>query len=381
MKVQLEAFHKRAKKKRVIISRDIVIGRGADCHLRIASSEVSREHCRLVVGENEVFIHDLGSSNGTILDGKKITANQDVSLATNSMLVIGPMKLVVRFDVPVDPNESDAGLAETVESSTENADAEETQSLTADQTEDTEFEFTPETPPDVKETVAESSSEPTTDTAPAEDEEIASEIESDEPEATELSGLEDSVDAGAETVQIEPGTLYLDTDTEEDSQESAVPTFDEAEVANNATTESDADEVALEEADSDAEAADEPVQEKGKLHSLFGMLSRKKKADTEEPNDEANEESASAEVEPEPILAEQKSVEVSATDSEGSSMEAHPAEETEDEYTEVEPEEEDEDVSDNEIMEYLGEPSEEDDQADAVQDGGLTDFLNQFEKN
>jgi pSer/pThr/pTyr-binding forkhead associated (FHA) protein len=91
--------------REVKLSHDVVVGRGKTANLRIISNEVSREHCRLIVADDRIAIHDLGSSNGTQLNGTTIEAQTDVLLASGSRLEIGPLKLVVRFDESLMPSE------------------------------------------------------------------------------------------------------------------------------------------------------------------------------------------------------------------------------------------------------------------------------------
>ncbi len=49
-----------------------VIGRSSDCDLVLASDIVSRQHASLVVGPNDVTVEDLGSSNGTYINGARV---------------------------------------------------------------------------------------------------------------------------------------------------------------------------------------------------------------------------------------------------------------------------------------------------------------------
>lgn len=51
------------------------IGRGKDCSLILAETtdkSLSRQHCQIVLKNDEVFIRDAGSSNGTFVNGKKL---------------------------------------------------------------------------------------------------------------------------------------------------------------------------------------------------------------------------------------------------------------------------------------------------------------------
>jgi hypothetical protein len=53
-----------------------LIGRGKHCDLVINSGKVSREHAAIVREGNAWFIEDLGSSNGTWFDARRITRRQ-----------------------------------------------------------------------------------------------------------------------------------------------------------------------------------------------------------------------------------------------------------------------------------------------------------------
>jgi hypothetical protein len=49
-----------------------VIGRHPDCDSRFGSPWVSRRHCRFFTVRGEVWLEDLGSRNGTILNGEQL---------------------------------------------------------------------------------------------------------------------------------------------------------------------------------------------------------------------------------------------------------------------------------------------------------------------
>jgi DNA-binding winged helix-turn-helix (wHTH) protein len=50
-----------------------VIGRARDATIRVDSGGVSRHHARIVVSGTEAILEDLGSKNGTFVDGQPIT--------------------------------------------------------------------------------------------------------------------------------------------------------------------------------------------------------------------------------------------------------------------------------------------------------------------
>ena len=73
---------------------DNLIGRDRDAVVWIDDESVSRRHARIAVGPAGVTLEDLGSKNGTYLDGKKI--RRTVSLSNRDALKIGPATLVLR---------------------------------------------------------------------------------------------------------------------------------------------------------------------------------------------------------------------------------------------------------------------------------------------
>src|SRR5947209_20234456 len=69
------------------------IGRHDDCQLRIKSSQVSRKHCEVFEKKGLLLVKDLGSSNGTLVNGKKVQGQR--VLEPGDELTIGPVLLRV----------------------------------------------------------------------------------------------------------------------------------------------------------------------------------------------------------------------------------------------------------------------------------------------
>jgi len=71
------------------------IGRAPGCELRIDSSSVSRHHALLLLGSRDAVIEDLNSTNGVIVNGRKVTRHL---LSDGDMVTIGEVqfRFVVR---------------------------------------------------------------------------------------------------------------------------------------------------------------------------------------------------------------------------------------------------------------------------------------------
>ncbi|MCP3987425.1 MAG: GGDEF domain-containing protein [bacterium] len=65
------------------------IGRGSDCDLPVRVSNVSRYHCRIEVRDSRTFVRDLGSTNGTRLNGFSMPPNEDFVIEGGDLLQVG----------------------------------------------------------------------------------------------------------------------------------------------------------------------------------------------------------------------------------------------------------------------------------------------------
>ncbi len=69
------------------------VGRHDDCLIRIKSSQVSRRHCELHEASGTLTVRDLGSSNGTFVNGKRVLGQQ--ALKVGDELTVGSVTLRV----------------------------------------------------------------------------------------------------------------------------------------------------------------------------------------------------------------------------------------------------------------------------------------------
>ncbi|MDC0357365.1 FHA domain-containing protein [Oligoflexia bacterium] len=84
-----EAEHKTIK----LETAEIVIGRGEECTLCLPFDSISHTHCRIFSHNNEYYLEDLGSTNGTLLNHVKIEKS---ILRKNDQLDIGEVRIVYR---------------------------------------------------------------------------------------------------------------------------------------------------------------------------------------------------------------------------------------------------------------------------------------------
>ncbi len=61
---------------------------------------VSRLHAALKIGEQRISIRDLGSSNGTRVNGQKIVPNIDYPLKHGDAIALGKMKIQIVISLP-----------------------------------------------------------------------------------------------------------------------------------------------------------------------------------------------------------------------------------------------------------------------------------------
>jgi hypothetical protein len=67
----------------------VVIGRTAECDVILYEAGVSRKHAKVTVEAGSIFIEDLGSSNGTLVNGDKIAGKH--ALKDGDLISMGPV--------------------------------------------------------------------------------------------------------------------------------------------------------------------------------------------------------------------------------------------------------------------------------------------------
>ena len=96
MEVNLIRFRKSGEQKAIRLPSTItVIGRRSNCDLRIPVISVSKRHCQINCDDGSLKIRDLGSRNGTLLNGIRIN---EALIQPGDWVQIGPIGFVFQIN-------------------------------------------------------------------------------------------------------------------------------------------------------------------------------------------------------------------------------------------------------------------------------------------
>jgi serine phosphatase RsbU (regulator of sigma subunit) len=95
-----------------------VLGRHGDSDICLESQSVSRHHARIVRQDSSFLVEDLRSSNGTLVNGKRI--KEPVPLTEKDTLQIGPYLFALRPDIAPAPGDDDLIIREEVNATLSN---------------------------------------------------------------------------------------------------------------------------------------------------------------------------------------------------------------------------------------------------------------------
>jgi FHA domain len=76
--VQLEILEGAEAGTQLPVDAEVVLGRADEADLTLADAGVSRTHARVIAGAGGASIEDLGSSNGTFVNGERITGSREL---------------------------------------------------------------------------------------------------------------------------------------------------------------------------------------------------------------------------------------------------------------------------------------------------------------
>ncbi|MGK7946760.1 MAG: FHA domain-containing protein [Microcystaceae cyanobacterium] len=87
------------------LGQDCLIGRHHSCTLELSSPEISRIHGRIWIQEGQCFFTDLGSTDGSQVNGCEVEINQPYPLKAKDLLRIGDYLIIVN-DISLSSNSS-----------------------------------------------------------------------------------------------------------------------------------------------------------------------------------------------------------------------------------------------------------------------------------
>lgn len=100
-----------------VVAGTLSIGRNPDNDIQIEDHTISGHHAKIVTFFNASYVEDLGSTNGTFVNGQRVTKR---TLNANDVIQVGHHRLVIEADEnlnPVAPNraakEADPALHKT----------------------------------------------------------------------------------------------------------------------------------------------------------------------------------------------------------------------------------------------------------------------------
>src|SRR5512139_2172831 len=80
-----------------------IVGRSEECHVVISDPWISSRHCHVEMRGGEPWIVDLGSRNGTCVDGRRV---HEAALRDGARVALGQTEAVVRME----PRGRDSGV-------------------------------------------------------------------------------------------------------------------------------------------------------------------------------------------------------------------------------------------------------------------------------
>ncbi|MCL4205004.1 MAG: FHA domain-containing protein [Pirellulaceae bacterium] len=82
----------------VVDSPEFLIGRAADCDLRLRNPWISRHHCLLTIQDDQVFVRDLRSINGTGVNNQVLVGERPLRDGDDLWLAATPIRVRIQSD-------------------------------------------------------------------------------------------------------------------------------------------------------------------------------------------------------------------------------------------------------------------------------------------
>lgn len=84
-----------------LVAGEATVGRAPGCAIVLSGDYVSAHHARLFERDGRVWVEDLGSTNGTMLNGRRV--RRPVAMRAGDRLKIGDIILGLRLEAAAEP--------------------------------------------------------------------------------------------------------------------------------------------------------------------------------------------------------------------------------------------------------------------------------------
>lgn len=93
--LSVEAGPKELRGVKIAVNGPVIVGRSPGADIIIAASYVSGRHAEFKLMGQNLFVEDLGSTNGTLVNGSRITG--PCALKNNDVVNVGDVSIRVRY--------------------------------------------------------------------------------------------------------------------------------------------------------------------------------------------------------------------------------------------------------------------------------------------
>jgi pSer/pThr/pTyr-binding forkhead associated (FHA) protein len=98
MIVRFVVVEPESKKGSYTVRLPLLVGRNREAKFRIQHERVSRRHCQFTVEDGVVFVRDLGSTNGTHLEGTVVPVDHPLRVPPGALVRVGSIGFLVEYD-------------------------------------------------------------------------------------------------------------------------------------------------------------------------------------------------------------------------------------------------------------------------------------------
>jgi pSer/pThr/pTyr-binding forkhead associated (FHA) protein len=86
-----------ANQRTLAVRLPILLGRGEEAKFRIQHHLVSRRHCEFFEHAGHLYVRDLGSTNGTFLDGRQVSPSTQTVVVPGATVRVGGLSFTVDY--------------------------------------------------------------------------------------------------------------------------------------------------------------------------------------------------------------------------------------------------------------------------------------------